>query len=125
MATAVAMVGCLSARLTPAAALTIGNYEKWRASNQVVQATPKTLLASRLFGVFRGLETANALLKKRGQAPLFCRPPGVKMTGGAIAKMVDQELRGRGLRGEKPYQATRRISDIVAIAVARRWPCGR
>jgi len=111
--------------LLPAAAtaITIENYEKWRASNKTLMATPKTLLGVRLLGIFQGLQVGNRALRDRKQPPLFCVPAGAQVTGADIAKLVDQELKAPTTRNGQPYNPKLEISVVVAVAAARRWPC--
>jgi hypothetical protein len=106
----------------PAAALTVGDYQKWRASNETVRATPRGLLEIRVYGIYQGLALAQRRQQAAGHAALFC-PPAAPPEAKAVREILEQELQAPATPDRKPYPAATPIEDALLAALAKRYPC--
>jgi hypothetical protein len=114
---------CLGA--TPASAIKLENYQKYRLDTRNVQATFKSMIEVRIEGVLTGLLIANRAAQAAGAKPLFCPPQNLQMRGAEALKLLDEELTsGTGADG-KPYPGETNIEDVMLKVAQKRWPCAR
>lgn len=109
---------------TPASAIKLENYQKYRLDARNVQATFKSLIEVRIEGVLQGLLIANRAAAATGKA-LFCPPANLQMRGADAVKLLDTELTaGTGADG-KPYPGDTNIEDVMLKVAQKQWPCAR
>jgi hypothetical protein len=120
---ALAALLALTAAAGPAAAVTVGDYQKWRLIERTWRTTPTAVLEVRLLGIFQGLLLANRIIEKRGGRPLFCPTGKTELTGHKLREWVDEEIHGPTMNGGKPYRPDTAIEAIVLIVAARKFPC--
>lgn len=110
---------------SPASAIKLENYQKYRLDSRNVQATFKSLIEVRIEGVLQGLLIANRAAQAGGAKPLFCPPANLQMRGADAVKLLDTELTsGTGADG-KPYPADTNIEDVMLKVAQKQWPCAR
>lgn len=110
---------------SPASAIKLENYQKYRLDSRNVQATFKSLIEVRIEGVLQGLLIANRAAVSAGARPLFCPPAAVQMRGPDVLKLLDTELTaGTGADG-KPYPGDTNIEDVMLKVAQKQWPCAR
>ena len=110
---------------SPASAIKLENYQKYRLDSRSVQATYKSMIEVRIEGVLQGLFIANRAAVAAGAKPLFCPPANVQMRGAEVAKLLDAELTsGSGADG-KPYPGDTNIEDVMLKVAQKQWPCTR
>jgi len=110
---------------SPASAIKLENYQKYRLDSRSVQATYKSMIEVRIEGVLQGLIIANGAARAAGAKPLFCPPDNVQMRGAEAAKLLDAELTsGSGADG-KPYPGDTNIEDVMLKVAQKQWPCTR
>lgn len=111
--------------VSPASAIKLENYQKYRLDSRNVQATFKSLIEVRIEGVLQGLVIANRAAVAAGGRPLFCPPQTLQMRGADAVKLLDTELTsGTGADG-KPYPGDTNIEDVMLKVVQKQWPCAR
>jgi hypothetical protein len=69
-------------------------------------------------GVYSGLIWSNAEVTARGQAPIVCPPPQVKMTGQKVMTLMTAQLRG----GAQPAR-DQPLGEVVVSALKAAFPC--
>jgi hypothetical protein len=110
---------------SPASAIKLENYQKYRLDSRNVQATFKSLIEVRIEGVLLGLVIASRAAAAAGGKPLFCPPQNLQMRGAEAVKLLDTELTvGTGADG-KPYPGDTNIEDVMLKVVQKQWPCAR
>lgn len=110
---------------SPAGAIKLENYQKYRLDSRNVQATFKSLIEVRIEGVLQGLLIANRAAAAAGARPLFCPPARLQMRGAEALKLLDTELTaGTGADG-KPYPGDTNIEDVMLKVAQKQWPCPR
>lgn len=110
---------------SPAGAIKLENYQKYRLDSRNVQATFKSLIEVRIEGVLQGLFIANRAAVAAGARPLFCPPANLQMRGADAVKLLDTELTsGTGADG-KPYPGDTNIEDVMLKVAQKQWPCAR
>ena len=115
----------LFAGVSPASAIKLENYQKYRLDSRNVQATFKSLIEVRIEGVLQGLLIANRAAEAAGAKPLFCPPANLQMRGADALKLLDTELTsGAGADG-KPYPGDTNIEDVMLKVAQKQWPCAR
>ena len=127
IATLAAAAAALAVALgaTPAGAIKLENYQKYRLDSRNVQATFKSLIEVRIEGVLQGLFIANRAAVAAGARPLFCPPANLQMRGADAVKLLDTELAsGTGADG-KPYPGDTNIEDVMLKVAQKQWPCAR
>ncbi len=125
ISTALAVALVMSGAAFSAKAITLGDYQNWRARKGAIRATPQSILQVRLGGVFRGYEWANEMLRRRGAAPFFCPPKDLRIGDKAIIKLLDGEIAKPTLGGGKPYAKTASIYLLLLVAASKKWPCAK
>jgi hypothetical protein len=118
----VALVALVSTA-APAAAVTVGDYQKWRLIDRTWRVTPTGVLEIRLLGIFQGLSLANRLIERRGGRPLFCPTGTAELTGRTLREWVDDELESPSRRHGKPYPPKTAIEAVVLVVAMHRFPC--
>lgn len=116
----------LAAAASPAGAVTVADYQKWRHATRTVRATPTGLVEVRLGGILRGLMLANRRLRRAGGPVLFCPPAGAPpdgMAGGDLRKRIDAELKSPSRPGGEPWPAAAEIGAVALYILQRDWPC--
>lgn len=109
---------------SPAGAIKLENYQKYRLDARNVKATFQSLIEVRIEGVLQGLVIANRAAAAGGK-PLFCPPANLQMRGAEALKLLDTELvAGTGADG-KPYPADTNIEDVMLKVAQKQWPCPR
>jgi hypothetical protein len=120
---ALAALLALAAAAGPAAAVTVGDYQKWRLIDRTWRTTPTSVLEVRLLGIFQGLLLANRIIEKRGGRRLFCPDEATELTGRKLREWVDAEIKSPSLHGGKPYRPDTAIEAVVLVVAARKFPC--
>ncbi len=106
-------------------AITLENYQKYRADSRDVRATYKSLLEIRMEGVLQGLVMANRQIAAAGGKPLLCAPADLRIRGAEVLSMLDDELKAPSRDQGRPYPPTTNIEDVLVTVAERRWPCTR
>ncbi len=123
--TTIAAAAALLLGASPASAIKLENYQKYRLDTRSVQATFKSMIEVRIEGVLQGLLIANRAATAAGGKPLFCPPTSVQMRGADALKLLDTELTsGTGTDG-KPYPGETNIEDVMLRVAQKQWPCPR
>lgn len=116
-------VTALTCGTAPAAAVTVGDYQKWRLIDRTWRTTPTAVLEVRLLGMFQGLLLANTVIQRRGNNPLFCFTTETAVTGSTLRKWVDDEIKAPSIGGGKPYEPETAIEAVVLVVAAKNFPC--
>jgi hypothetical protein len=116
-------VAACALAFSPAGAISIENYQKYRLDSRTVKATPKSLLEVRMEGVLHGLLMANRRARSMQMRPLFCAPDDIKVPGSEVVEMVERELKAPSQNGGKPYSPDTAVEEVLLVAAQRRWPC--
>jgi type II secretory pathway pseudopilin PulG len=69
-------------------------------------------------GVYSGLAWSNIELAARGQAPIFCPPPQVRVTGQDVVNLVTAQARG-GVQISRNHL----LGGVVVSALKTAFPC--
>jgi hypothetical protein len=109
----------------PSRALTVENYQKWRLDTRSVAVSRQAVLEIRFLGVFEGLLLANTIAAQRQQQPTFCPPKGAHLSGRALRKLVDAELKQPSLNKGRPYDTKTSVDFVLLVVVAKKWPCAK
>lgn len=106
-------------------AITLENYQKYRADSRDVRATYKSLIEIRVEGVLQGLVLASRRIAAAGGKPLLCPPADLRIRGAEVLTMLDEELKTPSRDQGRPYPPTTNIEDVLVSVAERRWPCAR
>src|SRR5688500_6419349 len=101
---------------SPAQAITVENYQKYRLDSRTVKATPKTLLEVRMEGVLHGLLMANRRARAMQGRPLFCAPDDLKLPGSEVIDMVERELKSPSQDGGRTYSPDTAVEEVLLVA---------
>jgi len=111
--------------VSPAAAIKLENYQKYRLDSRNVQATFKSMIEVRMEGVLQGFVIASRAIKAAGGQPPVCIPETLQLRGAEVLKLLDDELNtGRTADGQ-PYGNDTVIEDVLFTLAQKRWPCAR
>ena len=120
---ALAIAATTSLAALPARAITLENYQKYRADTRSVTATYKSLLEIRMEGLVHGLVLASKEMQAAGGKPLVCAPAEARIRGVELLKMLDDELKAPSRDGGKPYAATTQVEDVMVALIRKNWAC--
>lgn len=107
-----ALVFCAQA----SAEINVASYREFQKDPVV-----KEQMGDYVIGVGRGVFWANALLRYRGQQPLFCMPEKLALDGPLIESLLEQEIRKPA--SGVPYKEDASIEPIILRALEVRFPC--
>lgn len=113
------------AGVSPATAIKLENYQKYRLDSRSVQATFKSMIEVRMEGVLQGIVIANRAIKAAGGQPTVCMPETLQLRGAEVLKLLDDELNNGRTADGKPYGNETVIEDVLFALAQKRWPCTR
>lgn len=111
---------------TPAKAVTVEDYQKWRLSGRTIQATPTGLISIHVGGVLQGFMLANRRLGAAGLPVLFCVPsaaPRDGMKSAALRKLIDTELKNTTRPLSAPWPPKSAVASVILHILRNEWPC--